>query len=143
MNESDVMVYLMTGFLDSGKTQFLDFTLKQDYFQIDGKTLLILCEEGEEEYNPMELLKYGVVIEKVEDQEDLTEEWLEEMNKKHEPERVVIEYNGMWKVSDFEKMKLPGGKTVMLIDTVGLVRRLPHQLVQAFHSTLEQAAECR
>ena len=38
-------------------------------------------------------------------------------------------------------LKLPGGKTVMLIDTVGLVRRLPHQLVQAFHSTLEQAAE--
>ena len=59
MKEPDVMVYLMTGFLDSGKTQFLDFTLKQDYFQIDGKTLLILCEEGEEEYNPMELLRYG------------------------------------------------------------------------------------
>lgn len=37
-------------------------------------------------------------------------------------------------------LKLPGGKTVMLIDTVGLVRRLPHHLVQAFHSTLEQAA---
>ena len=62
--EPSVMVYLMTGFLDSGKTQFLTFTLKQDYFQIDGKTLLILCEEGEEEYNAMELLKYGVVIEK-------------------------------------------------------------------------------
>ena len=38
-------------------------------------------------------------------------------------------------------LKLPGGKTVMLIDTVGLVRRLPHQLVEAFRSTLEQAAE--
>ncbi len=38
-------------------------------------------------------------------------------------------------------LKLPGGKTVMLIDTVGLVRRLPHHLVQAFRSTLEQAAE--
>ena len=38
-------------------------------------------------------------------------------------------------------LKLPHGQTVMLIDTVGLVRRLPHQLVQAFHSTLEQAAE--
>lgn len=37
-------------------------------------------------------------------------------------------------------LKLPGGTTVMLIDTVGLVRRLPHQLVQAFKSTLEQAA---
>ena len=51
MKEPDVMVYLMTGFLDSGKTQFLNFTLSQDYFQIDGKTLLILCEEGEEEYS--------------------------------------------------------------------------------------------
>ena len=40
MKEPDVMVYLMTGFLDSGKTQFLNFTLSQDYFQIDGKTLL-------------------------------------------------------------------------------------------------------
>ena len=109
MNEPNVMVYLMTGFLDSGKTQFLTFTLKQDYFQIDGKTLLILCEEGEEEYDPMEMLRYGVVIERVEDQEDLTEEWLEEMNKKHEPERVVVEYNGMWKVSDFENLKLPDG----------------------------------
>ena len=109
MNEPDVMVYLMTGFLDSGKTQFLKFTLEQDYFQIDGKTLLILCEEGEEEYAPMEMLKYGVVIERLEDREDLTEEWLEEMNRKHEPERVVIEYNGMWKVSDLESMKMPAG----------------------------------
>jgi GTPase len=38
-------------------------------------------------------------------------------------------------------LRLPGGETVMLIDTVGLVRRLPHHLVQAFHSTLEQAAD--
>ena len=60
MYEPEVMVYLMTGFLDSGKTQFLTFTLEQDYFQIDGKTLLILCEEGEEEYDPMEMLKYGL-----------------------------------------------------------------------------------
>lgn len=109
MEEPNVMVYLMTGFLDSGKTQFLNFTLKQDYFQIDGKTLLILCEEGEEEYDPMEMLKYGVVIERVENQEDLTEEWLEEMDRKHEPDRVVVEYNGMWKVSDFEALTLPEG----------------------------------
>lgn len=109
MAEPEVMVYLMTGFLDSGKTQFLKFTLEQEYFQIEGKTLLILCEEGEEEYNPQEMAQYDVVMERVHKQEDLTEEWLEEMNLKHRPERVVIEYNGMWKVSDFEKMKLPHG----------------------------------
>lgn len=38
-------------------------------------------------------------------------------------------------------LKLPNGVTVMLIDTVGLVRRLPHHLVEAFKSTLEEAAE--
>ncbi len=37
-------------------------------------------------------------------------------------------------------LRLPSGKTVMLIDTVGLLRRLPHHLVEAFKSTLEQAA---
>ena len=37
-------------------------------------------------------------------------------------------------------LKLPNGVTVMLIDTVGLVRRLPHHLVKAFRSTLEEAA---
>ena len=37
-------------------------------------------------------------------------------------------------------LTLPDGRSVMLIDTVGLIRRLPHHLVQAFHSTLEEAA---
>lgn len=38
-------------------------------------------------------------------------------------------------------LKLPDGVTVMLTDTVGLVRRLPHHLVNAFRSTLEEAAQ--
>ena len=38
-------------------------------------------------------------------------------------------------------LTLPDGRTIMLIDTVGLVRRLPHQLVEAFQSTLEEAAD--
>ena len=82
MNVPDVMVYLMTGFLDSGKTGFLKFTLKQDYFQIDGKTLLILCEDGEDEYDAMEMLRYGVVIDRLEDREELTEEYLAELDQR-------------------------------------------------------------
>lgn len=38
-------------------------------------------------------------------------------------------------------LRLPSGRTIMLIDTVGLIRRLPHELVDAFHSTLEEAAD--
>ncbi len=37
-------------------------------------------------------------------------------------------------------LELPDGRSVMLIDTVGLIRRLPHNLVEAFKSTLEEAA---
>ena len=56
VDNARVVVYLMTGFLESGKTQFLRYTLGQEYFEIDGNTVLILCEEGEEEYGE-DLLK--------------------------------------------------------------------------------------
>ena len=42
------------------------------------------------------------MIETVDSQEELTEDLLAELDVKYRPERVVIEYNGMWKVSDFE-----------------------------------------
>ena len=109
MDEIRVPIYLITGFLESGKTTFLRFTLDQDYFQIDGKTLLILMEEGEEEYDPKALAKNNTVVEVIEKEEDLTTERLEAMEIIHQPDRVVIEYNGMWLVSRFYDMKLPFG----------------------------------
>lgn len=109
MDEIRVPIYLISGFLESGKTSFLNFTLQQDYFCIEGKTLLILCEEGEEEYD-MEALKLtNTVVEIIEKEEDLTPERLMAMDIIHQPERVIIEYNGMWLVSKFEQMKLPEG----------------------------------
>ena len=109
MEETLVPIYLITGFLESGKTTFLNFTLQQDYFYIDGKTLLILCEEREEEYD-MEALKLAnTVVEVIEKEEDLTTERLTAMDIIHQPERVIVEYNGMWLASNFEKMKKPDG----------------------------------
>ena len=70
MDEIRVPIYLITGFLESGKTTFLRFTLDQDYFQIDGKTLLILMEEGEEEYDTKALAKNNTVVEVIEKEED-------------------------------------------------------------------------
>ena len=109
MDDIRVPIYLVTGFLESGKTTFLDFTLQQEYFAIDGKTLLILCEEGEEEYDMDKLKLTNTVVEVIEDEEDLTPQRLAAMDIIHQPERVVIEYNGMWLVSNFEKMQLPKG----------------------------------
>ena len=42
---------MINGFLESGKTEFITYTLAQPYFQVRGKTLLLLCEEGENEYD--------------------------------------------------------------------------------------------
>ena len=56
--DDDVMpLFLINGFLEAGKTQFLDFTMDQDYFQTEGKTLLIVCEEGDNEYDEKKLKK--------------------------------------------------------------------------------------
>ena len=49
-------VFVINGFLEAGKTQFITNTLQQDYFQADGTTVLILCEEGDTEYDK-EILK--------------------------------------------------------------------------------------
>ena len=102
-------VYIINGFLGSGKTEFINFTLDQPYFQCSGKTLLLLCEEGEEEYDPAVLKRSKTVVEVFEEEADFTAERMVELEKKYRPERIIIEYNGMWKVSDFEKMKLPEG----------------------------------
>lgn len=109
MNEIQVPIYLITGFLESGKTTFLDFTLQQEYFAIEGKTLLILCEEGEVEYDEEILKEHNTVVEIIESREDFNEERLMLMDILHKPERVVIEYNGMWLVSDLAKTKMPEG----------------------------------
>ena len=99
MEETRVPIYLITGFLESGKTSFLNFTLQQDYFQIDGKTLLILCEEGEEEYDAEALKQHNTDVEIIESEEDLTPERLAAMEILYQPDRVIIEYNGMWHVA--------------------------------------------
>ena len=89
-------VYVINGFLESGKTEFISFTLGQNYFQVRGKTLLILCEEGENEYDPELLKRSRTEVELIEQEEDFNPAHLTELEKKHKPERIIIEYNGMW-----------------------------------------------
>ncbi|MCR5256488.1 MAG: GTPase [Acetatifactor sp.] len=89
-------VYVINGFLESGKTEFISFTLSQPYFRIKGTTLLVLCEEGENEYDP-ELLKASkTVVSLVENEEDFTPAHLTELEKKYKPDRIIVEFNGMW-----------------------------------------------
>ena len=65
-------VYMINGFLESGKTEFIMYTLAQPYFQVRGKTLLIVCEEGENEYDPMLLKQSRTVLETIDEEQDLS-----------------------------------------------------------------------
>lgn len=97
----EIPVYLFTGFLDSGKTSFIQETLEDERFNSGERTLVLLCEEGE---NELDISKYpakNIFIETVEDAEDLDEQLFINLVKKHKAERVVVEYNGMWLLSDF------------------------------------------
>ncbi len=100
----DIPVYLFTGFLEAGKTKFIQDTLTDIRFNNGERTLLMLCEEGEEEYNPSEFSGENVFIEEI-TPDMLDEKCLEQLRKKHKAERVIVEYNGMWQLSDlFENL---------------------------------------
>lgn len=100
----DIPVYLFTGFLESGKTKFIDETLADKRFNSGERTLVLLCEEGIEEYNIENYPSKNVFIEVIEDKIQLTAENMLALLKKHNAERVIIEYNGMWLLSDLFKV---------------------------------------
>lgn len=78
------------------KTQFLRYTISQDYFQIDENSLLICCEEGMEEYDEKALKEANTDMVVIDELEDFNVEKLIALDKQYNPERILIEYNGMW-----------------------------------------------
>lgn len=92
----EIPVYLFLGFLESGKTKFIQDTLCDERFNNGEKTLLVVCEEGIEEYEPTLFSGSNVMIKAIEDTEELTAKALSQMAKESACERVIIEYNGMW-----------------------------------------------
>ena len=95
-NRKDVPVYLFTGFLESGKTKFIQETLEDRRFCNGERTLLLVCEEGEEEYAPDQFADKNVFIRVINSQEELNAEALKRFLDETKSARVVVEYNGMW-----------------------------------------------
>ena len=103
----EVPIFLFAGFLDSGKSTFIRDTLSDDEFANGQKTLLVLCEEGTEEFDGDALEKKNVFIERIDSEDELCTELLQKFQSEYKPRRVIIEYNGMWQVSKLMDMKLP------------------------------------
>ena len=97
---NEIPVYLFVGFLESGKTKFIQETFEDPNFDSGDKTLLLVCEEGEEEYNEKKFAFPGVTLKVLEDKAELNPQNLARLEKESGAGRVVIEYNGMWLLQD-------------------------------------------
>ena len=102
---TQIPMYVFTGFLEAGKTKFIQETLEDPRFNSGEKTLLLVMEEGEEEYDLSAYPSQNVYVE-TPDYEELSPDFLENLRKKHNAERVVAELNGMHLAADFY-MKTP------------------------------------
>ena len=97
----DVSVYLFLGFLESGKTKFIQETLEDPRMNNGERTLLLVCEDGEEQYDRAAFAVKNVAVETIEDREHLNEYTLNYLTRKYRAERVFVEYNGTWMLQDF------------------------------------------
>ena len=95
-NLKELPVYLFTGFLEAGKTKFIQETLEDRRFCNGERTLLLVCEEGEEEYAPDQFADPNVFIRVIEDLSQLNTQNLLRFAAETRAERAVIEYNGIW-----------------------------------------------
>ena len=98
---NETPVYLFVGFLESGKTKFIQETMEDARFDTGETTLLLVMEEGEEEYDESKFAVQNVVVSYIDEKEELTEEHLSSLQLQYGATRVVVEYNGMWLLEDF------------------------------------------
>ena len=99
----EVPVYLFTGFLEAGKTRFIQGTLEDKRFNAGESTLVLLCEEGVEEFDFSKMPDNGrnITVQTVESEEELTQSNLDAWRKACRAKRVLVEYNGMWMLDSF------------------------------------------
>ena len=98
MADTQIPVYLFTGFLDAGKSTFIQSTMEDKRFNSGERTLLLRCEDGEVEYDFSAFSGQNVFLYSIEAEEEFTEANLNAMMDKSNADRVIIEYNGMWQM---------------------------------------------
>lgn len=130
----EIPVYLFSGFMDSGKSTLIRETLIDGDFGEGGKTLLILCEDGEVEFDESELEKANAQMVMIEEEEEFTAAKLKELQRSCQPSQVFIEYNGTWQMATFLEMELP--KDWILVQALATVDAATFEMYQANMRTM-------
>ncbi len=102
-----VPIYLITGFLESGKTTLGLTVLGNERFTNGGTVLVICCEEGEAEWDAKSLEKNKGVLVMLDSSEELTSQKLAALENEYKPSCVIMEYNSMWGLEKLDTLVLP------------------------------------
>lgn len=113
-----IPIYLITGFLEAGKTTFLQDVLDGGDFADGQRGLLILCEEGEIEYDEKALAGMNISVITADEQEDFNVDFLRDCVKHYRPKRIFIEMNGMWDCKWLYGNELPIDMAIAQVITV-------------------------
>lgn len=113
MAQQEIPVYLFTGFMDSGKTSLVEETLFENEFGDGARGLIIMCEDGEKEYDEERLRTVNFKVVSIESEEEFTSEKLERLQNEYLPEQVFIEYNGTWGMDRILEADLPKGWVIV------------------------------
>ena len=116
MKKKEYPVFLIKGFLDSGKTSFISDAVIGDGFAQRGDTLVLLLEDGETEYDEQFLKDNYTKIYKFENEKDFTIENIEKIVNEIEPDRILIEMNSMW---DNSNIKFP--KSFVIVQSITFI----------------------
>ena len=100
MSSKAIPVYLFLGFLEAGKTQFIQKTISNKRFGTDENILLVSCEEGLEEYDLTQFCGKSITFHTLEDKSELDEQLLFRLSEECDADKILIEYNGMWHLTD-------------------------------------------
>lgn len=125
----ETLVYLFTGFMDAGKTTTIEEIIYgRDFYASYRRILVIVCEDGDVEYDEKKLKTINASLARIENREDFTKEKLNALSNKFKPDAVVIEYNGTWEASVFYDTELP--RNWVLAQALALVDATSFELYQ-------------
>ena len=109
----EIPVYLFTGFMDSGKTSLIKDTIFENDFANGSKGLIIMCEDGDVEYDMDKLKAANIQVAEIDSEDEFTAAKLNELNMQYLPEQVFIEYNGTWGIDKIIEAELPKGWVIV------------------------------
>ena len=100
MSDKAIPVYLFLGFLEAGKTRFIQETISNKRFGLNENILLVMCEEGIDEYDLSQFSGKSIKLHAIEDKSELDADLLLKVSDECDADKILIEFNGMWHLTD-------------------------------------------